>query len=137
ILVCPTYDTARRAAAGGADTYLYDFSRAIPIPVLQQLGLGAFHGSEIVYVFGSITPPTPVDAALGQAIRGYWTRLARTGNPNRTGPVHWPRYRDATDQRINFDAQIGVLTGFRRPECEFWWGVYDAAFGSPSGAFLN
>ena len=31
-----------------------------------------------------------------------------------------------------------VLTGFRRPECEFWWSVYDAQFtGSASGAFLD
>src|SRR5262244_182687 len=82
ILVCPTYDTARRAAAGGAKTYLYNFAREIPIPILQQLGLKAFHGSEIVYVFGSIPPPTPADGVIGQTMRGYWTRFARSGTPN-------------------------------------------------------
>jgi hypothetical protein len=31
-----------------------------------------------------------------------------------------------------------VVTGFRRQECAFWWGVSDAEFsGSPSGAFLD
>ena len=30
ILVCSTYDTARRAAAGGARTYLYNFAREYP-----------------------------------------------------------------------------------------------------------
>jgi hypothetical protein len=31
-----------------------------------------------------------------------------------------------------------VLTAFRRHECEFWWGVYDAQFaGSPNGAFVE
>jgi len=67
ILVCTTYDTARRAAGGGAHTYLYNFAREIPIPVLQAVDLRAFHGSEIVYVFGSITPPTPDDGILGEA----------------------------------------------------------------------
>jgi para-nitrobenzyl esterase len=139
ILVCSTYDTARRAAAGGSHAYLYNFARKIPISALQQLGLGAFHGSEIVYVFGSITPPTPVDDTIGQTIRGYWSRLARSGNPNGNGALKWPRYKNATDRRINFDAETSVLTGFRRTECDFWFGVYDAQFagGSASGAFVD
>jgi para-nitrobenzyl esterase len=138
ILVCPTYDTARRAAAGGAHTYLYNFARIIPIPILQLVNLRAFHGSEIVYVFGSIPPPTPDDATVGDTMRGYWTRFARRGNPNGSGALTWPRYRAATDRRINLDVQPSVLTGFRRPECEFWWSVYDAQFtGSASGAFLD
>jgi para-nitrobenzyl esterase len=136
ILVCSTYDTARRAAAGRAPTYLYNFAREIPIPILQQLGLKAFHGSEIVYVFGSITPPTPDDATLGETIRGYWSRFARSGNPNGRGALKWPRFRDKTDRRLDLDVQPSVLTGFRRHECEFWWSVYDARFNSASGAFL-
>ena len=128
ILVCSTYDTARRASASGLRTFLYNFSRVIPISILQTLGLGAFHGSEIVYVFGSITPPTPDDAMLGQTMRGYWSRFARAGNPNGRGAVRWPRYRDRSDKRLNLDVQPTLLTGFRRHECEFWWGVYDSQF---------
>jgi para-nitrobenzyl esterase len=138
ILVCPTYDTARRAAAGGAHTYLYNFAREIPIAALQSLGLHAFHGSEIVYVFGSIPPPTPDDGTLGATMRGYWTRFARRGSPNGKGALKWPRYKDKTDRRLNLDIQPSVLTGFRRKECEFWWTTYDAQFqGSPSGAFVD
>src|SRR5262245_31322291 len=137
ILVCSTYDTARRAAAGHAAAYLYNFAREIPIPVLQQIGLRAFHGSEIVYVFGSITPPTPDDRTLGETIRGYWTRFARSGDPNGKGALKWPRFKDKSDHRLNLDVTPSVLTGFRRHECEFWWGVYDAQFASPSGAFLE
>ncbi len=128
ILVCPTYDTARRAATAGAHAFLYDFARPIPIPQLASLNLGATHGAEIAYVFGSVTPSDPVDVQLGSAMRVYWTRFATGGNPNVAGAVKWPRYADKTDRRINFDATISVLQGFRRPECEFWWGVYDAAF---------
>jgi para-nitrobenzyl esterase len=138
IHVCTTYDTARRAAAGGARTYLYNFAREIPIPILQQIGLRAFHGAEIVYVFGSITPPSADDATLGEMMRGYWTRFARSGNPNGKGAVKWPRFKDKSDRRLQLDVEPSVLTAFRRPECEFWWSVYDARFaGSPSGAFLE
>ena len=61
-------------------------------------------------------------------MQGYWTRFARTGDPNGDGALPWPRYDDATDQRINFDVENSVLTGFRRTECEYWWRVYDEAF---------
>jgi carboxylesterase type B len=54
--------------------------------------------------------------------------MAHAGNPNGEGAVVWPRYEDASDERINFDAQISVLPDFRRTECEFWWGVYDQEF---------
>jgi para-nitrobenzyl esterase len=137
-LVCGTYDTARRATAGGARTYLYNFARELPIPILQSLDLRAFHGVEMAYVFGIITPPTADDAALGTTVRAYWTKFVRSGNPNHRGAIKWPRFKDTTDRRFNLDVQSSVLTHFRRSECEFWWSVYDAQFagGSPSGAFI-
>jgi para-nitrobenzyl esterase len=127
-LVCGTYDTASRAAAGGARTYLYNFARAIPIPILEALDLGAFHGVEMAYVFGIITPPTADDAELGTTVRGYWTTFARTGNPNHRGALEWPRFKDRTDRRLDFDVEPSVLTHFRRSECEFWRTLYDAEF---------
>jgi len=138
-LVCGTYDTARRAAAGGARTYLYNFARALPIPLLQALDLRAFHGVEMAYVFGIITPPTADDARLGTIVREYWTTFARGGDPNHRGAPKWPRFKDRTDQRLNFDVHPSVLRGFRRSECEFWWRLYDSEFtgGSPSGAFID
>jgi para-nitrobenzyl esterase len=136
-LVCGTYDTAIRAAAGGSRTYLYNFARELPLPILEALDLGAFHGVEMAYVFGIIPPPTPEDAELGRTVRRYWTRFARTGNPNHRGAVKWPRFKAKTDRRFDIDLEPSVVTGFRRAECDFWRGVYDAQFASPSGAFLD
>ncbi len=127
-LVCPTYDSARRAAANGADVYLYNFARPIPIKQLASLKLGATHGAEIAYVFGSLDPGTDADRQIALAMQGYWTRMAYNGNPNGENAVAWPRYQDAGDQRLNFDTAISVVTGFRRTECEFWWGLYDQDF---------
>ena len=108
------------------------------IPQLIPLDLRALHGAEIAYVFGSPPPPTEDDRVLGDSIQGYWTRFARSGSPNHHGLFRWPRYTDRTDRRLDLDVQPSVLTAFRRPECEFWWSVYDAEFiGSPSGAFLE
>jgi len=124
--VCLTYDTARRAATGGADVYLYNFARPLPIPGLEFFG--ATHQTEILYVFGSFDFVTEADRQVALGMQGYWTRMAYSGDPNGEGAVVWPRYGDASDERINFDAQISVLANFRRTECEFWWGVYDQEF---------
>src|SRR5262249_51769684 len=114
--VCQTYDTARRAAAGRAPVYLYNFAPPGPIPGLEFLG--ATHQTEILYVFGSFDFMTEADQQVALAMQGYWTRFARDGNPNGEDAVNWPRYRAASDYRINFDAPISILKGFRRPKCE-------------------
>jgi len=127
-LVCGTYDSARRAAAAGADVYLYNFGRWVQIPALIPLDLRALHGAEIAYVFGWPPPPTPDDAALVDAIQGYWGSLARSGNPSEGAAVAWPRYDEATDLRLNLDVPVSVVGGFRRAECDYWRGVYDESF---------
>ncbi len=125
-LVCGTSDTARRASLGGAPVYAYNFARPIPIPSISFLK--ATHGAEIAYVFGSVTPPTPEDAALGTAIQGYWTRFAASGEPGGEGALLWPRWLDATDLRLEFDAEIRPVERFRRAECELWWQIAAADF---------
>ncbi len=126
-LVCGTYDTARRAAVGGADVYMYNFSRAVLVDVLPQLG--ATHGAEIAFVFGSSNEAGDEDdATISESMQGYWTRFARTGNPNGDGALAWPIYSDAVDQRINFDVDNEVLTAFRRAQCEVWWDIHAEEF---------
>ena len=125
-LVCGTYDSARRAAAAGSSVYLYNFDWPVLTDVLPFLG--ATHGAEIAFVFGSVTAPSAEDTAVAQSMQGYWTRFARSGDPNGEGALAWPLYDDASDQRINFAAENSVVSGFRRAQCELWWGFYDEDF---------
>ena len=60
-LVCPTYDSARRAAAGGASVYLYNFDWPVLTDVIPFLRVT--HGAEIAFVFGSVPAPTADDQA--------------------------------------------------------------------------
>lgn len=125
-LVCGTYDTARRAAAGGADVYLYNFDWPVLVDILPFLR--ATHGAEIAFVFGSAESPGEAETAIALSMQGYWTRFAATGNPNGDGALEWPRYSDDRDRRINFYAENSILTDFRRPQCEFFWSLYDEEF---------
>ncbi|MBM4269707.1 MAG: carboxylesterase family protein [Deltaproteobacteria bacterium] len=133
LLVCSTQDSARRAADAGMPVYLYNFSRPIPLAELAPLDLRATHGAEVAYVFGSVPPPTEEDARLSSAMQGYWTRFARGGDPNGGGATPWPLYDPTADPRLDFDVEIGLVSGFRERECRFWRGVYDDEFPTGDG----
>ena len=123
-LVCTTHDSARRAAAAGSSVWMYNFDLPIPIPAFAFLG--ATHGAEIAFVFDSVNGDE--QATVGEPMRGYWTRLARTGDPNGDRALEWPAFTGDTDVRMNFAPELGVVTDFRAPECAFWRTVYAAAF---------
>lgn len=130
-LVCPTYDVARRVSAAGRRTYVYEFSRVGPIPVVTLLKLGAFHGAEIPYVFGSLEPPTAGDRRLATRMQEYWTSFAERGrNPRASRSTAWPRFRTKTYQMLRLDGRgerkdVVKIKNFRRTECDFWSSVAD------------
>ncbi len=83
-------------ATGRSPVYAYNFTFTSPLnPV-------AGHATELVYVWG--TPPASfrfypagvapnaADLAMTSTIQGYWTRFARSGDPNGPGLPAWPRY---------------------------------------------
>jgi para-nitrobenzyl esterase len=129
-LGCPTYDSARRFANHGAAVRMYHFARSIP----GLAGLGPTHGTEMPYVFGTLTKPSTSDAsidsdiALSDAMQGYWTRFAKAGDPNGGGALDWPSFDETADKSMGFDVPSSVLTGYRRKECDMWATIYDAAF---------
>ena len=68
--------------------YRYYFSRVPPGPGSR---LGAFHGSDLAYVFENFPYRIfyqDVDKQLGETIATYWVNFARTGNPNGPGCRH-------------------------------------------------
>jgi para-nitrobenzyl esterase len=129
-LVCSVRDTAKRAAAAGLDVFLYNFNRPIPIPALQALDLGATHGAEIAYVFGSVGPDVigEDDLALSATLQGYWGRFAATGDPNGGNDLAWPLFSADDDVRLNFDVTLSTVDDFRSDLCALWESIYDSEF---------
>ena len=128
-LVCGTRDSAQRYAAAGLPVYLYNFDRPIPISALAAFNLRATHGAEIAYIFGTAPSDLPAeDVALGLMMQGYWTRHARTGNPNGGDAPEWPTWQRDADVRLNFNLPPSTVQNFRRDICDFWSTRYDAQF---------
>lgn len=113
---------AEKQAAAGAPTFLYYWDHSYP--AADALKIPAFHAMEIPYIFGQAGsdapmpkswPRAPVDAAeaaLSDALLGYWTSFARTGRPE--GAVAWSPY-GTTRAYVAFRgtpvAATGVLPG--------------------------
>ena len=89
-----------------ARTYYFQF-----VPEAQRETFpGAPHGSEAAYVFGDPGEPGSENyrgddgAALADAMAGYWTRFAATGDPNGDGAPEWPAYDAESDTWMVLDA---------------------------------
>lgn len=111
-----THAAARSQAAAGVPTYLYHFVRAQPFAeghacreISPARDLGAFHSAEYPYVFGTLDvltrPWTAEDRQLSRLMQGYWTRFARTGDPNGDGAPAWPRFEPGRPTVLELGAQ--------------------------------
>ena len=83
------------AHAERAPTYLYRFSIAAP-EIIDALG-GAFHASEIPYVFDATEGArfTIADSPkLADTISDYWVAFATGGDPSHDGAPRWPTADD-------------------------------------------
>jgi para-nitrobenzyl esterase len=98
------YDFSRAAkfvAGSMADlnrsTYLYRFSYVMP-----GQPFGAFHGSELFFVFRPPTmKPDPVSTGVSDTMMDLWVWFAKTGNPNGGMNVSWPQYTQDKDQYLD------------------------------------
>jgi len=104
---CPSRALAEVIHSGGGQAWVYRFSRRRPGPGGDALG--AYHGAELPYVFGSHDvwlPMEPADTALTAALMDYWVAFARRGDPNVAGRPSWPGYSRANRLVLELDAEI-------------------------------
>jgi para-nitrobenzyl esterase len=91
-----------RAKTAKTKAWTYYWDHTLPGPDADQYG--AFHTSEVPYVFNSLAksdrPFTDADRKIAEMMSSYWANFATTGDPNGRGLPHWASVSDAPDRTM-------------------------------------
>jgi para-nitrobenzyl esterase len=109
---CPVVAQLLWHAAAGNAGYEYQFDLA---PAGRE-ALGAVHGAEVPYVFGTVG-----ENAVSDAIQKYWTGFAKNGNPSGANLPQWPVFGAQARAYMEFTASGPVVDeGLRRAYCDLY-----------------
>jgi para-nitrobenzyl esterase len=120
-------------------TFQYHFTRVNGVG--RRIKWGAFHASEIPYVFetlpdsaygtvpnffGDFSPDADSyngqDAKLSKAMSAAWVRFAKTGDPNGPGLAVWPAFAGGKENYLEFGDTIQAKTALRKKQLDFLAG---------------
>jgi para-nitrobenzyl esterase len=120
----PSRSLARLITARGGRAYVYLYTRVGDDSVSRRMG--AYHSSEITFVFGRPRPLQPIaghtayDSTLADAMSDYWVAFATSGEPNAAPAAgkwpRWPVYDAATDAYMELGPEVIPKREFRRAQ---------------------
>jgi para-nitrobenzyl esterase len=91
--------------------YTYFFDHPIPWP--QHPEFGAFHTSEVPYIFENLgildRPWQPIDHKLSTEMSSYWSNFAKSGDPNGAELPRWPEYHPESHTTMKLGAETGPI----------------------------
>ena len=110
----PARRTARVLVESGYPVWLYEFDRSNRFT--EEHHLGATHGSEIPYVFGTLPQPMADadDRKLSEAMNQLWSRFASTGDLS----TEWPAYTLSGQDFMSLGVPSKHGKAFRQAECD-------------------
>ena len=107
-------------------TFRYEFddpAALVPGGPPTDRTLGAYHGSELYYLFTvSNVTKSAAQQQLSNQMQEYWANFAKMGEPNGSGLVFWPRYYATSNQLLLLNpAGNTVVENFDVDHhCAFW-----------------
>jgi carboxylesterase type B len=102
--------------------YTYFWTHAPPGP--DRARRGAYHGSEINYVFNNLyatdRPWTDDDRMIADRMSSYWVNFAATGNPNGQGLPLWPAFEAQSPTTMQVGDGFGPMPVADDVKLDFW-----------------
>jgi para-nitrobenzyl esterase len=112
---------ARAVTGGGRKAFLYQFTHVPPSPNAKTWG--AYHASEIPYVFGTLRnrnwPFTNADFKLSDEMSSYWVNFAIAGDPNGTGLPEWAPYDQSDEPYLELGDTIQIKHHLLKAQLDF------------------
>jgi para-nitrobenzyl esterase len=119
---CQSRRVARTfASVQDAPVFRYRFSHTLENDP-EQRALGPVHTAEHPFLFnwqGSYRP-TATDLEIQRHMVGYWTRMAKTGNPNGPKDPAWPAVSPQNEAYLEIGANTAATNGPADAHCDFW-----------------
>ncbi len=131
--VCPARRAVRDHAVHGYPAWLYHFTR---VPAYaRQSGIGAHHGVEIPYLFGTARSAiTDGDRRIGRRMMADWASLGRTGRPADDQQPAWTSVNEDPGAGLRLDDPLALESSWRSERCDLWDRIADAAEGLPTAS---
>jgi len=100
--------------------YRYIFAHTLENdPALKSRG--AAHSIEQAFLFPQGKyEPLDADHSVQRQMVGYWSRIARTGNPNGGREPEWPAVLQDNDLCLEISAKTAAKNGPAKAHCDFW-----------------
>jgi para-nitrobenzyl esterase len=122
---CQSRRVARAFASVQAEpVFRYRFSHTLENDA-EQKALGPVHTVEHPFLFnwqGSYRPTT-TDLEIQRHMVGYWTRMAKAGNPNGADDPVWPAVTPSNEAYLEIGANTAAADGPADAHCDFWDSV--------------
>jgi para-nitrobenzyl esterase len=129
---CPTRINASQMASQGAPVFLYHFTHE-PEGVEMLGDWGAFHGSELPFVFGNMTFlgmkfPYANNKKVSRKVMGLWAGFAHTGVPSYEDAPAWPPYDPDKQAYMELSLDMKAGAAFKKDRCEAFQKVLGDLF---------
>ena len=128
VFSCPAR-RATRAMSRFVPTFQYELKDPnVPQVFLPPASFpyGAYHSSDLLFLFDSPTrgraPLSADEERLAEAMAGYWTQFARTGDPNSASTPKWSPYEVGTEalQSLAPPTPVSETAFAGDHKCGFW-----------------
>jgi para-nitrobenzyl esterase len=137
VFACPERNGVRLLSKY-VPTYAYEFNDENAYQVVDffpppnppiTFPLGAAHSFETPYLFDILSFPgtfTADQEQLSEAMIGYWTQFAATGNPNSDSEPQWAPYKSAKDEFLSLVPPMPAVESTYNKDhlCSKFWNLF-------------